>query len=203
MIQLYHCKGARSVRPLWTLYEMGLEHELITLPFPPRVFQKEYLGINSLGTIPYLIDGDVRMTESAAICQYLVEKYGPTPLAVTPDEPDYASYLNWLHHSDATLAFAVAVVFRYSHVEPEERRQPQVVEDYTQFYRGRLRMLAATLEDGRQYLCSGRFTIADICIGYALQFGKTLGLDYALTPEIEAYFQRITDRPAYKKVDAE
>ena len=65
----------------------------------------EYLDINILGTIPYMIDGDIKMTESVAISQYLVEKYGPTDLQVKPDEKDYPSYLNWLFHSDATLTF--------------------------------------------------------------------------------------------------
>ena len=65
MITLYHCAAARSFRPLWTLEELGLAYDLKMLPFPPRVFAKEYLGINPLGTIPLLLDGDTRMTESA------------------------------------------------------------------------------------------------------------------------------------------
>ena len=90
-ITLYHCKGARSLRPLWTLEEMGLDYELHVLPFPPRVHQKEYLAINRLGTVPYLVDGDARMSESPAMCHYFVERYGPTPLAMAPDEADYAT----------------------------------------------------------------------------------------------------------------
>ena len=97
MITLYHCSAARSFRVLWTLEELGLPYELNMLPFPPRVFAKEYLGINPLGTVPLFIDGETRMTESAAITQYLVTRYGPTPLAVGVDEPDFGAYLNWLH----------------------------------------------------------------------------------------------------------
>ena len=67
-LTLYHCSGARSVRPLWTLLEMGLEHKLITLQFPPRVHNKEFKEINPLGTVPCLIDGSLNMTESAGIC---------------------------------------------------------------------------------------------------------------------------------------
>src|SRR5579864_3841094 len=80
MITLYHCDGARSFRPVWMLEEMGLPYELKMLPFPPRVFAKEYLALNPLGTIPLMIDGDVKMTESSGICHYLGTKYGPTPL---------------------------------------------------------------------------------------------------------------------------
>ena len=82
MITLYHCDGARSFRPLWMLEEMGLPYELKMLPFPPRVFAKEYLAINPLGTIPFMVDGETKMTESSGICHYLGTKYGPTPLVV-------------------------------------------------------------------------------------------------------------------------
>ncbi len=82
MITLYHCDGARSFRPLWMLEEMGLPYELKMLPFPPRVFAKEYLAINPLGTIPFMVDGETKMTELSGICYYLGSKYGPTPLVV-------------------------------------------------------------------------------------------------------------------------
>ena len=75
-MKLYHCVDARSLRPLWALEEMGLPYELEVLPFPPRVFKKDYLGVNPLGTIPYLVDGDTHMTESSGSCHYLVERYG-------------------------------------------------------------------------------------------------------------------------------
>lgn len=97
MLTLYHCANARSFRPLWTLEELGLSYDLRMLPFPPRFLKREYLDLNPLGTIPLLIDGETRMTESAAICQYLVTRYGPSTLAVAPDEPGYGPFLNWLH----------------------------------------------------------------------------------------------------------
>ncbi len=79
-IKIYNCEGSRGVRPIWTLEEMGVDYKVEMLPFPPRVFKPEYLEINILGTIPYLEDGDVRMTESVGMCQYFVQKYGPTDL---------------------------------------------------------------------------------------------------------------------------
>ena len=109
-IKIYSCENSRGVRPIWTAEEMGLDYELIMMPFPPRVFMKEYLETNILGTVPFMVDGSVKMTESVAISQYLVEKYGPSDLQVTPDEDDYPNYLNWLFHSDATLTFPQTVV---------------------------------------------------------------------------------------------
>jgi glutathione S-transferase len=114
MLTLYHCHNARSFRPLWTLEEMGLSYELKMLPFPPRDLAPDYLEVNPLGTIPTFLDGSMRMTESAAICQYLVTRYGPSSLAVAPTEPDFGPYLNWLYFGEATLTFPLAVVLRYS-----------------------------------------------------------------------------------------
>ena len=138
MITLYHCDAARSFRPLWMLEELGLPYELKMLPFPPRVFAKDYLALNPLGTIPFMIDGETKMTESSGICHYLGTKYGPTPLVVGTDEPAYGAFLNWMYFSDATLTFPQTLVLRYSQLEPEERRNPQVATDYAKWFLGRL-----------------------------------------------------------------
>ena len=79
-IKIYSTEGSRGVRPIWTAEEMGLDYEIEMMPFPPRFLKPEYLEINVLGTIPYLIDGNTRMTESVGISQYLVDRYGPTDL---------------------------------------------------------------------------------------------------------------------------
>jgi glutathione S-transferase len=202
-IRLYHCKNARSLRPLWTLEELGLGYELVTLPFPPRVFAKDYLGIHALGTVPYLIDGNVRMTESAGICQYLVERYGPTPLAVERDDPEYPSWLNWLHHSDATLTFPLALVLRYSGRVPGMSALPQAASDYTAFFLGRLRLAERALAD-REYLCAGRFTIADVCVGYALHLAcDSLDLADRLPPNLLGYLERLRTRPGFRRAAAD
>ncbi len=197
-MKLYHCANARSLRVLWALEEMGLTCELVTLKFPPRVFHKEFKEINPLGTVPAFIDGDLTMTESAGICQYLAEKYGPSPLAVAKEEKDFGLYLNWLHRSDATLTFPQTLVLRYSLLEPEERCQPQVVADYRQWFLGRWKSVEAGLE-GRDYLCADRFTMADIAVGFALHLAKTLAIDEAFTPNVRRWWERLTARPAYQR----
>ncbi len=200
-MKLYHCTIARSLRPLWTLEEMGLDYELIVLPFPPRVFEKSYLSINPLGTVPYFEDGDVKMTESSGICHYLVERYGPSDLAVDKDDPYYGDYLNWLYQSDATITFPQTVYLRYTQLEPEERRLPQAAEDYRKFFLGRLRWLDAALET-REYLCAGRFTIADICVSYALVLARNIGLAGDFPERVADYMARATDRPAFRRAEA-
>jgi glutathione S-transferase len=203
MITLYHCAAARSFRPLWTLEELGLSYELKMLPVPPRVHAKHYLGINPLGTIPLLLDGDTRMTESAAITQYLVAKYGPTPLAVGIDEAAYGAFLNWLHFGEATLTFPQTLVLRYSQLEPEERRHPQVVEDYSKWFLGRLRAIE-TATATSEFMCAGRFTAADISVGYALLLAQRLGLSAQFGPSVAAYWERLQARSGYRgAVEAE
>lgn len=197
-IVLYHCHDARSLRPLWTLEELGLEYELQILPFPPRVLQRDYLEVNPLGTVPYMIDGDTLMSESSAICHYLVEHYGPTQLAVAVSDRDYGAYLNWLYFSDATLTFPQTIYLRYTALEPEERRLPQAAEDYKRWFAGRLRAVETATND-RQFLCAGRFTIADICIGYALHLATTIGLGACLGPNATRYLALLRSRPAYQR----
>jgi glutathione S-transferase len=201
VIILYHCVNARSFRVLWTLEELRLPYDLKILPFPPRVHSREYLQVNPLGTIPLMLDGDTRMTESAAICQYLSVRHGPSPLAVQPDEPGYGAFLNFLHFGEATLTFPEAIVLRYSRIESEERRQPQVVEDYARFFYGRLRMVEATIAIS-DYLCAGRFTAADISVGYALLLAHYNGLSEKLPESVRAYWERLKTREGFRRADA-
>ena len=142
---LYHCMSARSFRALWMLEELGLPCDLRMLPFPPRVLKREYLETNPLGTIPLLIDGDSRLTESAAICQYLAVRHSPRALNVEPDEAGFADYLNFLHFGEATLTFPQTLLLRYGQFEPPERRHPQVVDDYGKWFLARLRTLEPRL----------------------------------------------------------
>lgn len=196
-IQLYHCKGSRSVRPLWTLTEMDLDFELTSMQFPPRFTVPDYKEINPLGTVPCMLDGDVNMTESAAMCQYFVDCYGPSQLSIEHSHKDYAAYLNWLHRSDATLTFPQTLVLRYSRLESEKRRIPQVVEDYRKWFLARMRCVESALQD-REYLCADRFTIADICVGYAIHLALSLDIPEVLTPNVRRYWALLSARPAYK-----
>ena len=131
MITLHHCVSARSFRPLWMLEEIGLPYKLCMLAFPPRAVARHFLQDNPLGTVPLLVDGDTRMTESAAMCQYLAARHSPGALDVAITDSSFGAYLNWLHMGEATLTFPQTLVLRYAYFEPAERRLPQVTEDYT------------------------------------------------------------------------
>ncbi|WP_068304337.1 glutathione S-transferase family protein [Pararhodobacter sp. CCB-MM2] len=200
MIELWHCKDARSLRALWTLEELELPYTLHLLKFPPRFTDPGFTEVNSLGTVPYLKDGETRMTESSGIAHYLATRYGEGTLAVAPDSPDYGDWLNWMYHSDATLTFPQTLVLRYGRFEPKERRQPQVVDDYTQWFFSRLKLVNARLE-GHEYLCADRFTAADITVGYALYLTELIGLGAHLKPQTRAYLERLMERPGFQRAN--
>jgi glutathione S-transferase len=197
-MKLYHCADARSLRPLWALEELGADYELVNMAFPPRATYPGYLNINPLGTVPTFVDGDITLTESTGICHYLGERFAPNTLRVDPSEPAYGAYLNWMYRSDATLTFPQTIVLRYTRLEPKERRLPQAAEDYTVWYLSRLRSVEAALED-REFLCAGRFTMADIAVHYALFLGETLGLAERYKPRSREYLERLKERPAFQR----
>ena len=199
-LKLYHCRDARSFRALWALEELKLPYELEVMPFPPRFRYEDYKDLNPLGTVPaFFADGQL-MTESAAIPHFLATKYGPSDLAVAPVEPAYASYLNFLHMGEATLTFPQTIHLRYTRLEPPERRAAQAAEDYAQWFGSRLRNAEGLL--GEHFACAGRFTMADISLGYAMMLALSIGLDEQVTPGMRAYFERLSQRDGFRRAKA-
>jgi glutathione S-transferase len=201
MITLWHCRDARSFRPLWALEELELTYDLKLLPFPPRFLAREYLDENPLGTIPLLVDGETRMTESSAMIEYLSMRHGDGRLSVRPEEPGYGAYLNGLLFGEATLTFPQTLVLRYSRLEPEERRQPQVAADYARWFLARLRGLESILEHSA-FVAADRFTGADISVAYALLLAQSLRLDGDFPPAVADYWTRIRARSAFQRAQA-
>ncbi|MCA1662518.1 MAG: glutathione S-transferase family protein [Novosphingobium sp.] len=193
---LYHCADARSLRCLWAAEEVGLDVDLRVLPFPPRALAPEYKEVNPLKTVPGWVEGDMLLTESAAICERIA---AGTELEVRPGEAGYWPYRNWLHRSDATLTFPLAIMIRYTRVEPRDRRLAQAVEDYKAFFGGRARSIEAALADGREWLCAGRFTIADVCVGFAGYLATRIDAGDELGQATQAWLERCMARPAFQR----
>jgi len=196
---LWHCHGSRSLRPLWALEESGLDYAVVNMQFPPRINEPDYKAMNVLGTVPYFIDREQRLSESSAICHYLAERYALDALRIAPGHADYGDYINWLFMSDATLTFPQTLVLRYSLFEPKDRQSPQVAQDYAQWFIARLKRLDQHLP-GREYLCDNRFTMADIAVGYALYLGQVNNLHADYSERVSAYLERLTQRPAFQRV---
>ena len=89
-------------------------------------------------------------------------------------------------------------MLRYTLLEPEEKRLPSVAADYRKWFLGRLRGVENALE-GRDFLVGGRFTVADISVGYALMLAETLDINNDFTPRVAAYWERLKTVPSYGK----
>lgn len=192
---LYTCARSRGLRVSWAAAELGIELEYRMLPFPPRALAREYLAINPLGTVPALVHEGHMLTESSAIAQYLATRWGPSPLAVAPDEADYGAFLDFLHHADATLTFPQTVYQRFVLME-KERGLQEAGEAYATWYAKRLIKAEERLES-REYLCADRFTVADIAVAYALYLSGLNGLDHLVPEGLKAYRARMTARAGF------
>ena len=92
-------------------------------------------------------------------------------------------------------------MLRYSQLEPEERRNPQVATDYAKWFLGRLRAVESAAGKG-ETLCAGRFTAADIVIGFALRLAESIGLAKDFGPNVAAYWARLQEREGYRRAVA-
>ena len=197
---LYTCAGSRGLRATWAAEEAGADIDLRILPFPPRYLAPDYLALNPLGTVPLLIDGEDTLTESCAIAHYLATRAGPSPLAIAPGEADYAAYLDYTYHADATITFPQTVYMRFCLFEKDKGLQ-EAGQAYAKWFHKRLVKIEQRLA-AREFLCADRFTVADICVGYALILAASVGLDEGVPVSLKTYRERLTARPAYQRAVA-
>jgi glutathione S-transferase len=196
VLKIYHAPRTRSVRIIWMLEEMGLDYEVIKTAFP--VTDPEFLVINPTGTFPLFVDGEVRLTESIAILQYLAARYGPTPMSVKADEPGFADYLQFLEVGEATLATPLTVAVRTRFMAPEDQKANWTAESCKSVFLDRLQLVNSQLKT-KAFMAADRFTAADISVGYALGFGEGLRLAGGYDPVLVDYWRRLQARPAYQR----
>ncbi|MFN4019350.1 MAG: glutathione S-transferase family protein [Erythrobacter sp.] len=192
---LYTCARSRGLRATWAAEEAGVDIDLRILPFPPRYLAPDYMAINPLGTVPLLVDGAMQMTESCAIAHYLATRDGYTPLAIAPGARDYGEYLDYTYHADATITFPQTVYMRFCLFEKDKGLEA-AGQAYAKWFHKRLIKAEQRLE-GREFLCADRFTVADICVGYALILAQSVGLDEGVPQSLKEYRSRLTARPAF------
>ena len=122
MMTVYSAPNTRSIRVIWVLEEIGATAEIRSMPYPPRQHAPDYFAVNPTGMVPLLIDGEVRLSESMAICDYLATKHG-SPLVVPPDDPERPQFLQWLWYGESTLMTPLS---RLNIVRQVERKGPEV-----------------------------------------------------------------------------
>lgn len=188
----------RGFRVVWLLEEMGLPYRLRPVDLLAGVEEDtEFLALNPAGFIPAIQDGDVIMVESIAILEYLIARYGPTPLAPDPHDSAFPVYQQFLHLGEAGLAASIYFVVLSRNLAPEAERQNWGARKALEVFESRLGLVTRQLERS-PYLAGERFTAADISVVYALEFAQRAG-GVALGEGEQAYVTRIRERPAYKR----
>jgi glutathione S-transferase len=186
----------RGFRVVWLLEEMVLPYRLRPVDLLAGVENDpEFLAINPAGFIPAIKDGDVIMVESIAIMEYLMARYGPTPLAPEPHDPAFPMYQQFLHLGEAGLAASMYFVSGARHIAPEGERNNWSARQAMSVFQSRLGLVTRQLER-TPYVAGKTFTAADISVAYALlQARRNGGVSYG---EIEeAYISRVTGRDGY------
>ena len=188
----------RGFRVVWLLEEMGLAYKLRPVDLLAGVeHDTEFLAINPAGFIPAIQDGDVTMVESVAIMEYLIARYGPTPLAPDPHDPAFPAYQQFLHLGEAGLAASLYFVVVSRNLAPEAERQNWGARKALEVFESRLGLVTRQLARS-PYLAGDAFTAADISVTYALEFAqRTSG--FVLGEAEQAYVARTSGREAYKR----
>lgn len=185
----------RGFRVVWLLEEVGLPYRLRPVDMASPGKDAEYTDINPAGFVPALQDGDTTMVESIAILQYLLARHGPSSLAMAPDEPGFAPYLQFLLMGEAGLGVPINTVFMGRNMAPEAERDARVTNWAMTTFTSRLGLVVRQLEQ-TAYLAGDRFTAADISVAYALLVGLRTK-NYQPGQTDREYLVRVTERPAY------
>ena len=186
----------RGFRVVWLLEEMGLAYRLRPVDLLAGLEDDtEFLAVNPAGFIPAIVDGEVTMVESIAIMEYLMARYGPTPLAPDAHDPAFPAYQQFLHLGEAGLAGPNNVIVATHILAPEAERDNWSTRWALKTFESRRGLVARQLARS-PYLAGDAFTAADISVTYALQFAERTG--NAVLSEIErAYVARTAGRAAY------
>jgi glutathione S-transferase len=191
-IILFHSPNTRSTGALTLLEELGAPYELRVLNMQAgEQRQPAFLAINPLGKVPAILHGDVLVTEQVAIYLYLADLFPGAGLTPGLTDKRRGPYLRWMAFYAA--CFEPAVVDRAMKREPG----PVPMSPYGDFETV-LATLNAQLAAG-PFLLGQDFSVADVLWGSALGWTTMFGL-VPMTPEIKAYIDRTTSRPAVLRV---
>lgn len=196
-IKLYHCHEARSMRSLWLMNELGLDFELIVMPFDTRALRSpDYLAVHPLGRVPCLVDGEQILFESGAIAQYLCEKNERSGLGRPPGHPEWPEWLQWIHYAETMAVHGASLVQQFIVIRDEADRSPLVQKLESKRLEKSLEVVDQRLGD-RDHLLKGGFSAADVGVGYSIHLAKAwTALD--AFPRVAAYYERLASRPAFQ-----
>ncbi|WP_119302252.1 glutathione S-transferase family protein [Dongia deserti] len=192
MMKLYGFGPTRSLRAIWGLKELGVEFEFIPVNLQAGEHQRpDFLALNPAGKVPVLVDGDLVLTESAAIVLYLAEKYPEKGLMPTRLQERGQVY-RWVMFAMTELEQPLWRITKHTFLFPEHKRIPQDVD----LAREEFTAMASVLErhmNGRQFIVGDRITAADCVTAYLMDWANEQQLLEVL-PNLKAYLQRMYQR---------
>jgi len=181
----------RMVR--WMLEECSAQYQTTLLEYGSTMKAADYLAINPMGKVPAIRYGEQIVTETAAICTFLAEVFPAAKLA--PPPADRGAYYRWLFVASGPLE--QAITHKALGVELNDKQRVFVggagVEEMAA-------MLDAHLSE-REFIASDSFSAADLYVGSQIGFGLQFGTLPKL-PAMEAYWNRLKQRPARLRADA-
>ncbi|MFI5016018.1 MAG: glutathione S-transferase family protein [Hyphomicrobiales bacterium] len=191
---LYHISPSRSSIALWMLEEVGEPYDVHLLDIKKGENREPaYLAVNPMGKVPAIRHEGVVITEAAAICCYLADRFPKAGLSMPLDQARRGIYLKWLFFGPSCLE--PALIDRMLKREGAQRSMVGW---------GDFDSVVAVLRDAvsrTPYLMGDRFTAADVIIGSGLRWGMMFkGLPEL--PEFTAYAKRLEERPALKRANA-
>ncbi len=192
-MKLYEFGPSRAIRVRWTLQELGVDFDAITVNMMAGEHSgPEFLKINPAGKLPALVDGDLVLTESVAIVLYLAEKYSERGL-IPEDIGQRAAFFRWLLFTTTELEQPLWRITRHTSIYPADKRLPADIA----LARGDFAAMGRVLEEhmnGRQFLVGDSATVADFVLAYTLDWAKMLKLLDGL-PHLDQYVEQMYARP--------
>lgn len=194
-MKLYGYSRSRSLRPLWALEEAGVAYDYHSVDFQKGEHRSaEFLALNPGGKVPALIDGDLALTESAAIVTYIGSKYAPQ--LVPQEATEKAKYDQWCYFVIAELEQGLWTMGKHKFALPAEQRIKEIFPTAVWEHQKALGLLAEGLGD-KPYILGDEFSAADILVAHTLGWG--LAFEQPLEQEnLSAYYERQTQRSAYQ-----
>jgi len=189
------------MRPRWLLEEMDVPYRLVRLDMAAGGHkQPDYVKINPNGAVPAIVDGDIVLFESAAICQYLADIYPERKMAPPTATPERAYYYQWIHYAMSGLEPPAEAVFMHTIMRPPEQRMAAVAEEARPRLVSALNVVEQALV-GRDFIVGDRFTAADVMVGHTLAWAAMFF--NGMPPNVSSYVERLTNRQAYQRAIAD
>jgi len=194
-MKLYEFAFTRSIRARWTLQERGVDFEGVTVNMRAGEHRSpQFLAINPAGKLPALLDGDLVLTESAAIVWYLAEKYRKF---LPADLAGRAEVNRWLLFTVTELEQPLWRIAKNRNLYPEAQRLAADIPLASQDFRA-MADVAEKHMAGRKFVVGEEATIADFVLAYTLDWANEVQL-LDRCPQLVAYMERMYARPKAPK----